>query len=143
MNLRTGVLLGAIISAGIILNGCAKPTAEERLNRMVDRIAQRLDLTADQKTNLMQIKDNFVHNMRAQKNDREQVIEDLIGIVKSDTLDTNKLDEIGKKVTELNREVGKPLMGSLIEFHKTLSPAQKEKIADWLKDIEKRMNDLM
>jgi Spy/CpxP family protein refolding chaperone len=121
---------------------CSKPTLDQRLNGFVDKVSNRLDLSADQKNALVQIKDEFFQKLKSQKDARLQLRNDTIALIKSDTIDQAKLDSIRQNMKDLNQDLQDFITGKFVDFHKTLTPAQKEKLADWIEKMTDRMSEM-
>lgn len=125
-----------------LVMGCAKPTMEQRTVWIVDRISGELDLTPDQKTALLQIKDGFFEKLRAQKDARTQLKDDMVALIKSETIDPAKLAALKQETKDLNGELQDYIVGKFVDFHKTLTPPQKDKIAKWIEHISEKMGEM-
>ena len=144
MKIKVSSLVFALLFIfAFIMAGCSRPTMQQRMNFMVDRISQRLSLTPDQQTNLIQIKDGFFSRLKSQQDQRGELGDEFVALIKSDTIDTNKLNDIKLKMKDLNGDLGDYVTRSLVDFHKTLTPEQREKVADWLEKINKKMKEMM
>jgi len=144
MNYKSlGLISVVIIVAAGLLTGCTRPTMEQRMDRMVEKISQELDLTKDQQDAVQKIKVEFLQKLKAQKEARLQLKDEMIVLIKSDAIDATELEKIKQKVNDLNKELQDFLTAKFIDFHKTLTPAQKEKAVEWIEKTSKKMMEMM
>jgi Spy/CpxP family protein refolding chaperone len=144
MNYKSlGLIAVVIIVASGLLTGCARPTIEQRMDRIVQKISQELDLTNDQQDALQKVKVEFFQKLKAQKEARLQLRDEMIVLIKRDAIDAAELEKIKQKMNDLNKELQDFLMAKFIDFHKTLTPAQKEKAVEWIEKTSKKMMEMM
>jgi len=100
------------------------------LAAVTDRIAARLDLTEVQKADLEQIAGEIADKAKAMHADREHRLQDLADLVRQDVIDRDIVDQkIDEKILQF-KEMADFVSERLIAFHETLTPEQREKIAE-------------
>jgi Spy/CpxP family protein refolding chaperone len=143
MNARifTGTLAVLMLTI-CLLAGCGNPM-QNRREMMIQKISEKLELTDLQKQSLVKMQSDVMNLIRAGTNERKTVEDGIIALVKSDTLDVSQLDVLVKSM-QSNRQAYRDLIRSdLIEFHKTLTPAQKEKAAKMIENFYAKVQELM
>ena len=139
MNFKNLLWAGVFLAAGLLLSGCGSPSLEKRGERMLIRTAWILNLNHDQKETLKKIQSDFFDKLKSQKQERQEIRQDMKTMILGDAIDSAKLDELAEKRKALNLELEKIITPELIEFHKTLTPVQKQKIVEWMDRIQERI----
>ncbi len=137
----SGTIAAVLIFTIVLLAGCAT-TMEQRADWIAQRIIAELDLTKDQQNSVRQITIGFFQKLNAQKEDRIRLNDDFAALVKSDAVDQAKLDQLWEKMNGLDRELEDFITQKFTDFHKTLTPAQKEKAAKWAEKASEEMKSL-
>ena len=100
------------------------------LAAVTDRISARLDLTEAQKADLEQIAGEIADKAKAMHADRESRLHGLADMVRQEAIDRDIVDQkIDEKILQL-KEMADFVSERLIAFHATLTPEQREKIAE-------------
>ena len=109
--------------------GCYRKTPEQRAERIVNGITEKLDLDEAQKSKLNSMKEEFLAKAPAMKKAREETFDEMIGLMRGPSIDQGRIDELIRK----NRAQADDLIGYLFnnfaEFHAMLTPEQREKAA--------------
>ena len=129
----------------IILIGtasCAKKKPEkfeEKLSQMIDRISDSLDLTESQKLATDLIKDEILKKNEEIKNfiakDGMGVEEAFTKQIKSEKFDVAELNKMLDIQNIKREEMRRFMIGELAKFHAILTPAQRIKLSEILKNL--------
>jgi len=104
------------------------------LAAVTERIAARLDLTEVQKADLEQIAGEIADKAKAMHADRESRLQDLADMVRQEVIDRDIVDrKIDQKLLKI-KEMADFVSERLIAFHETLTPKQREKIAERIEE---------
>ncbi len=110
---------------------------------LMGMIVEKLDLTSDQKAKVEQIRDQIKERMESKKDDRENLMEEFANEFKKDNLDKNKLRELDQKREQNMQENKDFMMDKIIEFHAILTPEQRTKAVDAMKEMKGKFHDKM
>ncbi|WP_319521271.1 Spy/CpxP family protein refolding chaperone [uncultured Desulfosarcina sp.] len=104
------------------------------LAAVTNRIAAKLDLTEVQKADLEQIAGEIADKAKAMHADRESRLQDLADVVRQEVIDRDIVDQkIDEKILQF-KEMADFVAERLIAFHATLTPEQREKIAERIEE---------
>ena len=120
-----------VLAVMLTAAGCYK-TPEQRADRIVGRIAEKLDLTDAQKAKLDSIKDEFMAKLPAMRKNREETFDAVIALMKSPQLDQTQMTALVDKNKAQADEFITFIFAKFGEFHDMLTPAQREKAAQEL-----------
>jgi len=128
-------VVGFLVLSGIIFGGCIRKrimcsTPEQRAEFVVKRISSSLDLSKEQVEKLNKIKDELLSRIKSRPNDREAVHKEFIGMVKSDKLDKNMVENFINKREERMKELKPLLIDKIVEFHYILTPEQRNRVVE-------------
>ncbi len=105
---------------------------EHRAEWIVKRISSKLDLDTTQSAKLQAVIDT-VNSLRQDKfKSHEQVLDQIRNSIKSDTLDKQLLLGMVNEHADTVKQLAPAVIDKLAEFHASLTPAQREKLADHL-----------
>lgn len=139
ITLVTLLTLGAVVGAGFAVGRhYCKMTPTEKADRIASRLARELDLTEEQKTKLDAMKAEVVDRITRLHPDRAKAHDEVLALVRSDRVteaDVNGLIEHREaKINEL-----KPfLVDTLVDFHRMLTPEQRNKLAEKMESFHTR-----
>jgi protein CpxP len=122
------------------LTGCHNYSPEDRANFIVKRMKGDLDLTDTQMAKLEVVKTQWLENQAAQKPAREKEGDQVIAMIRSDKLDVAVLKGIIKEHEEKFNAFSPKLLDSMADLHSSLTPKQREKMADKLDELRKKFN---
>jgi Spy/CpxP family protein refolding chaperone len=125
LNLVVVVLLIAGVAA---FSGCRRHSHAHKAEFMVDYISETLDLNEAQKEQLDRIKDEVLVKAGQMHVDRESMREELMTQLRSDEVDKAVVKEMIAQHRARMDEIIELLVDRLAEFHKTLTPEQKDKL---------------
>ena len=124
----TVALIGVFISGALIFTGCRSHSHEGKAEFMIDYIAETLNLTDEQRVQLDGIKDEFIAKAKEMHAQKEVMHDAFMAELRKEEINQDNLkDLITQKRSQMDEFVNLA-MDRLIEFHKTLSVEQREKL---------------
>ncbi len=118
----------AALAAVTTLVGCYR-TPEQRAERVVNHIAEKLNLNEAQKTKLNVIKDEFMARGPAMRKAREETFNEMVSLMRSQNIDQDKMNALVEKNKAQAEDFIKFVSAKYVEFHDMLTPEQREKAA--------------
>jgi Spy/CpxP family protein refolding chaperone len=124
----TIALIGIFISGALIFTGCRSHSHQHKAEFMVDYIAETIDATDEQRAQLDGIKDEFVAKAKEMHDQKAAMHAAFMAELRKEELSRETLNDlIDQKRAQIDEFVNLA-MDRLIEFHKTLSAEQREKL---------------
>jgi len=124
----TIVLICVFISAALLFTGCRSHSPEGKAEFMADYIAETLDLNDGQRAQLDEIKEEFLAKAKEMHAQKEAMHAELVAELRKEDINQENLKGlIAQKRAQMD-EIINLAMIRLVEFHKTLSPEQREKL---------------
>ena len=124
----TFALICVFISGALIFTGCSSHYHQGKVEFMVDYIAETLDLTDPQREQLDGIKEEFMAKAKEMHAQKEAMHAELMAELRKEDINQENLkDLIAQKRAQMDDMIDLA-MARLVEFHKTLSPEQREKL---------------
>ena len=117
--------------------GCRRHSHAHKAEFMVDYISETLDLNEIQKEQLDQVKDEVMVKAKQIHADKELMREELMAQLKSEAIDKEVVKEMVAKHRARMDEIINLLVDRLAEFHRTLTPEQKDKLVAKLETFKK------
>lgn len=108
---------------------------------MLGMIVEKLNLTNDQKAQVEKIKDEIKAKMETKKDDRESMMQDFANEFLKDNMDKNRLQELDQKREQEMKENKDFMMDKMIEFHNLLTPEQRQKAVETMKEMKEKFKD--
>src|SRR5512147_2983344 len=87
----------AVLIVALTVSGCYRKTPEERAEKIVSDITRKLDLNDTQKAKLEAMKQEFFAKAPAMKKTREESFDQLIGLMRSPSIDQAALSSVDEK----------------------------------------------
>ena len=134
----TGIVLISALGFFGTLRG--KESREERKERAVEWVSSELDLTKEQRSKLVHISDELSNLENEMKKDHNELKEEFINSIASDELDQAKILEWIKEKEKQVDEFAPVIIAELADFHKSLNPEQRKKLADEAKKLSKEQD---
>jgi len=100
------------------------------LEAAINRIASRLDLTESQKTDLKAISSEIAAKAKEMHGDQEGRHQVLADLVRQETISRDTVDQMVEEKLDKIVEMTDFVADRMIAFHATLTPEQREKIAE-------------
>lgn len=117
--------------------GCRRHSPYQKAEFMVDYVSETLDLNASQKTHLDQIKEELLEKGVQLRADKATMHSELITQLRSEEIDQDRLKSMFTTHKVKMEELIDLAIVKLAEFHKTLSPEQREKLVAKLESFKK------
>ena len=117
--------------------GCRRHSPYQKAEFMVDYVSETLDLNEGQKAHLDQIKDELLEKGVQMRAERGTMHSELVTQLRSEEIDQGRLKSL---VTEHKVKMEALIdlaIVRLAEFHKTLTPEQREKLVAKLESFKK------
>ena len=128
----------ALLIAGIAgLSGCRRHSHAHKAEFMVDYISETLDLTEGQQEQLNQIKDEVMAEAKEMHANKESMHAELVAQLRSEEIDQALVKTKIAEHREKMDHIIDLLVVRIAEFHKTLTPEQKEKLVAKLETFKK------
>lgn len=129
------VPLLAVVGIGAAGAGYKHFRGHHSADRMVERIGDKLDLSSDQRQKLEAVKNAFLQSREDMRQEREDVINQIIAEVRKPEIDQAHVMELIDKRKSRIDIVARRVLDPTIEFHKSLNEKQREKIINRLESI--------
>ena len=137
----TIVTIGAFIAAALIFSGCRSHSDQGKAEFMVDYVAETLDLTDEQRAQLEGIKEEFVAKAEAMRAEKKAMHDAFMAELRKEEIDPQRLKELIAQKQEQMTEILDLAITRLAEFHRTLTPEQREKLVAKLEYFRQRHQD--
>ena len=125
----------AVVGIGVAGAGYKHYHGNHSPDRIVERISDRLDLTDDQRQKLETVKDAFLQSRQDMRQEREDVINQVIEEIRKPEIDQARVMELIEKRKSRVDSIARQVLDPVIEFHKSLDEAQREKVINRLESI--------
>jgi len=117
--------------------GCRRHSPHQKAEFMVDYVSETLDLNESQKAHLDKIKDEMLEKGIQMRADKATMHAELITQLRSEEIDQDRLKSMVTAHKVKMEELIDLAIVKLAEFHKTLSPEQREKLVAKLESFKK------
>ena len=117
--------------------GCRRHSPDQKAEFMVDYVSETLDLNESQKAHLDQIKEELLEKGVQMRADKATMHAELITQLRSEEIDQDRLKSMVTAHRVKMEELIDLAIVKLAEFHKTLSPEQREKLVTKLESFKK------
>lgn len=104
----------------------------QRRDKMVDRAASKLDLSADQKQRLSVLGDKLFAQRNALIGQSKDPRAELKTLVASDKFDTAKAQALMNEKTTALQTKSPEVLAALADFYNSLNPTQQQKVRDFM-----------
>ncbi|MGD8971905.1 MAG: Spy/CpxP family protein refolding chaperone [Desulfobacterales bacterium] len=133
----TITLIAVLVSGLLFFSGCRRHSHQQKAEFMVDYVSETLDLDENQKVQLNEIKEELLEKGRQMHANKDTIHREFVVQLRSEEIDQTRvkalIDEHRAQMTELIDL----MVVRLAEFHKTLTPEQREKLVAKLEDFKK------
>ena len=128
----------ALLIAGVAgFSGCRRHSHAHKAEFMVDYISEALDLTESQQEQLNQVKDEIMAEAKEMHANKESMHAELVAQLRSEEIDQELVKaRIAEHRAKMDQIIDL-LVVRIAEFHKTLTPEQKEKLVAKLETFKK------
>ncbi len=140
--LVVGLLLFAFVVGAFFMSGCHRRASvfhraspEKRAEWVVKRLSSELDLNENQKKEVNRIKDEILAKRKDFKVDHQQMYETVLSQVKGESVDEARLNQLFQDKETQFKEMRGFMISKFAEFHKVLTPVQREKLASKMNEF--------
>ncbi|MBP7736281.1 MAG: Spy/CpxP family protein refolding chaperone [Spirochaetes bacterium] len=139
ITLAVVLTLGSVVGIGYAFGRrfCAM-TPAQRADKIASRIARELDLTAEQKTKLDAMKAEVVDRVTRLHEDRAKIHGEVLALVKSDNVTAKDIEKILEEREAKWQEMKPFVADTLADFHRMLTPEQRNKLAEKMESFHNR-----
>ena len=116
--------------------GCRRHSPDQKAEFMMDYVAETLDLDESQKAHLGLIKDELLEKGVQMRADKAAMHGELVAQLRSEEIDQDRLKAMVAEHKVKMEELIDLGIVRLAEFHKTLAPEQREKLAAKLESFK-------
>ena len=116
--------------------GCRRHSPDQKAEFMMDYVAETLDLDESQKAHLGLIKDELLEKGVRMRADKAAMHSELVAQLRSEEIDRDRLKAMVAEHKVKMEELIDLGIVRLAEFHKTLTPEQREKLAAKLESFK-------
>jgi len=116
---------------GFGANMSAEETAQYR-GKMIDRVASRLDLNADQKQRLTVLADKMQEQRIALMGQTKDPRADVKALLAGDKFDRTRAQALVTEKTTTLQSKSPEVIAALADFYDSLNPAQQQKVRDFM-----------
>lgn len=117
--------------------GCRRHSPDQKAEFMMDYVSETLDLNESQKAHLGLIKDELLEKGVQMRADKAAMHSELVAQLRSEEIDQDRLKAMVAEHKVKMEELIDLGIVRLAEFHKTLTPEQREKLAAKLESFKK------
>lgn len=130
-------LIGMLILGVALFSGCRRHSHSHKAEFMVDYISETLDLNESQQAQLDQIKDELLVKAQGMHADKESMHGELVAQLRREEIDQERVKTLVAEHRAKMDEIVDLIVVRLAEFHKTLTPEQKEKLIAKIETFKK------
>ena len=138
--LKKGLYLSiiAVLMLGLAgLAGCRRHSPEHKAEFIMDYVSESLDLDASQQAHLEQIKDELMEKGLQMHADKATMHEEFVAQLRSEEIDQARIKAmVARRRAQMDELIDLGIV-RLAEFHKTLTPEQREKLVAKLESFKK------
>ena len=139
-------VLELVIITGIAGFGFAKGYYDKHrphgpLGMIMEMALRDLDLTEQQKNEVIKIKEEIQLKMDSKKNDRKKDMDEMMEMFRSDTFDKQKALEMMKQHDAERDEMRNFMLDQTARFHSILTPEQRNKAVDKMKEFHEKRKE--
>lgn len=131
-------LICIFISAALVFTGCRSHSAHGKAEFMVDYIAETLDLNDPQRAQLDEIKEEFLAKAKEMHAKKAAMHAELMAELRKEEIDQQRMKELIAQKQEQMAEIMDLAVIRVADFHRTLTPDQKEKLVAKLEWFHKK-----
>ena len=135
------LLISILISGFGLLSGCRRSSHAHKAEFLVDYISETLDLNESQHAQLNQIKDELMVKARQMHANRAAMHDELVAQLRSEEIDQTRVKEMIAEHRAQMDDIINLIVVRLAEFHKTLTPEQKDKLVAKIETFKKWRGD--
>lgn len=112
------------------------------IDTKLDILAEKLDLTADQRTRIGAIKDGLIAEFKSHREERQTLHQELMATFKKDELSKGDLERLWAERQQHGQAMKDKVMDAIVAVHDILTPDQRVKLCDLMAEHFGRMHHL-
>lgn len=133
---KFSLLICSILTLGFFTS-CNK-SPEQKVEYMVEKVESKLDLTEEQTKQLKAIATKGLEKYKAHKEYRQETFTKAKDLVLSESISETQVKDLMQKHKDRKEEILNELLPEILEFHQSLSPEQKQKVAKFMEKMNKK-----
>ena len=135
------LLISILISGLGLFSGCRRSSHAHKAEFIVDYISETLDLNESQQAQLNQIKDELMAKARQMHANKATMHDELVAQLRSEEIDQARVKEMIAEHRAQMDDIIDLIVVRLAQFHKTLTPEQKDKLVAKIETFKKWHGD--
>lgn len=139
MKTKIAFIIGIISLLALILGGCRPHSPEERAEYAAERVTSYLELDESQQAELNRIKNDWIESHQQVRQMHKEVMEEALLLLEQDSISDEEFNALVDKVKAHIMERVDSHANHLREFHATLTPEQRQKAVEKLRDFKENM----
>ena len=138
MKLKIFTGLSMLLSAAVFGAACGRghfhhrEVTEDHINRVSERIADKLDMNDVQKEKMKRLSEKIAAKLPVMKRHRSEMSDMVSRQFSSDTFNRSEVEESMKSHQDQMKEMHSFIAASMEEFHGILTPEQRKKVIDFM-----------
>lgn len=111
--------------------------------RGLDRMLDGLNATEQQRSQLQQIMKSAMDDLRAQREQHRALRERAMQVYTAPTVDANAAEQVRQQMLAQHDAASKRMTAAMVEASRVLTPEQRAKLAERIKERQARMQERM
>ena len=133
--LWVAIPLVVLLGAGVAAAGYKYHRGHHNPDHMVQRISETLELSSEQQQKLEVVKEAMVQGRTQMRADRTDVMNEIIAEIRKPEIDQERVLQLVEERISRIDGIARNLVGPVVDFHKSLSNEQREKVVNRLESI--------
>ena len=113
------------------------------MGRGLDRMLDGLNATEQQRTQLQQIMKSAMDDLRGQREQHRALRERAMQVFTAPTVDANAAEQVRQQMLAQHDAASKRMTAAMVEASRVLTPEQRAKLAERMKERQARMQERM
>lgn len=130
-------VVGVLGLGSALFIGCRHEGPHKGAAFMMDYMTEALDLTKEQLAKVNAYKDEVMTKVVAMRSEKKQLHEEIKAQLRREEIDTTRIKELVAEQRAKMDEVIDLMVDRIADFHRTLTPEQRDKLAAKLEKFEK------
>jgi Spy/CpxP family protein refolding chaperone len=111
--------------------------------RGLDRMLDGVNATEQQRTQIQQIMQSAMADLRAQREQHRALMDRAMAVYTAPTVDANAAEQVRQQMLAQHDATSKRMTAAMIEASRVLTPEQRTKLAERMKERRARMQERM
>lgn len=131
--IATGIISAVVLVGSLAACGPHR-SPEERADRMVEKISDKLELSAPQVANLEQLKTTVLDSRQRMRTEHEQLHQSIDEIISQPTLDQQRILELVREKTATINQEAPEIVAAMANFYDNLDLEQQADLRDKIRE---------